>query len=256
MSLTVVGTALGALGPVNTVSHPTRGASFEAIYSGTEEYIQAVYLSTSSDFIREIDRSAAPKIFLRVRSGDDGVSPNDAVYTYELLGNTLHKDLREHPNIKSLGAVYIAQVSALTNIKPETEADRIALQTKVDALNPIQKIFYDLLSKGTNSYAVTQFNFRVTKTISFRNQIPIAFSNIERVYTTDQLTAEVNPPSTIFFSITEAAAAVAPASPDANYTFGWLKQPPIVQQATSMKWQIVQEYWLEEWANLIYAAAS
>lgn len=228
---------------VRTEKDPTRGLFVIRVWEGTRDAINGIVSTLSSDQTYTIDDSDSPLYRLTVRTPDDDTltSSSEVVNTWELLGNDIQKDLYEHP--KSL-AVTESDLRKIRDAIANPGDTPPTLTGDADTL-------YKLLLKGTNAYVVSQYVLRKTQTVSSRFQTLVAFANIEKIHTTAQVISAEAVPSTLIFSISQIPI---PAS-QTGYQWGWLKKTPTVSQLGT-KFQITQEYWLEQWSTYIYDLAT
>lgn len=193
---------------------------------------------------------------LTVTTPDEPAAGTNGVIstTFELLGNALQKDLKEHPRALALGPDVIAEIDAvIAGDKKYNEAD---FPSKDDAI-----ALYDRMRQrnGSASYQTSQYVLRVSQIASARTSIEIAHRNVECIYTTNQMIGEVGPPPGIMAGIPEIEANKIASLEKLNYhvwlekyVVGWLKQTPTVTTEAGNKIRVTQEFWFEAWDNWTY----
>jgi hypothetical protein len=179
---------------------------------------------------------------------------------YELLGNNVQLDLREHPKSIALGSAVVRTIdcvlsqSADPNIST-SENQVVPQQSDIPAGDARE--LYDLLSQrnGNAAYVKPQFVFRYTRVASNFATGVLNYDNVEKILTTTQMISETGFPGTgILSAINSAVVATQPAAVD-GYVYGWLKQTPTVTSMAGNKFQIVGDYSLEFWSTWIYEQA-
>lgn len=206
---------------------------------------QYAYDLVPSDYTAELDTSRATIHRLIVTTPDNPADASNTVIstTYELLGNANQKDIWEHP--KALALTEAQRTAVKTAVRAESSA---SLTTGSDSLYLCDLI---LQGNGSRAFQVSQYVYRVTHVVSGRYATQVAFSNVQKIYTTDQMLAELSPPATILFSA-ETIVAQHTSTVPTGYLYGWLKQTPTVNQIAGNKFTITNEWWLEEWSTWIY----
>lgn len=175
--------------------------------------------------------------------------------SFELAGNSLQFDMREHPKALALGPTVLKDID--NAIDGETAAIRSAALSTVQAAGGDTLALYNLLRqrKGSGSFFKPQYVFRYNRIASNRATINVGYSGVGKIHTTAQMIAQTGPPTGILNSIAEAVAPITPENVD-DYTMGWLKQTPTVVSQAGNKLQISGEYYLEFWSTWLYAVAS
>jgi len=262
--MSVLGTTPISLRTVNATSHPTRGASYEAVFEGTEEAIQAEYLTQPASLTKRIDRSAAPLIRLYVSAGDDNSSTTstEIITTFELLGNVKSLSIASHPSFLTLDPTLLQFTEILAD-DPKAETENSALtgnvppftKTYLASLDPRYMQYYTLWRLKQRDYYVSEYVFSVSQAISNRYAGTVGLANVLKVYGGSQLIAETSPPSGLFAPIDQVMASVDPGTTYTDRAFGWLKQAPRIQ-ATGIKFQITNEWYLGLWPTVLYPIAS
>lgn len=214
------------------------------------------YSMVPSDFEASLE-AIGPIYRLTVVSPDfpSGGSVGVQQSFFELAGNSLQFDMREHPKALALGPATLKQID--NAIDGETDAIRTAALSAVNTAGGNTLELYNLLRqrKGSGSFFKPQYVFRYNRIASVRAIIDVGFSNVGRILTTGQMTTETGPPTGILNSIDDAVSTTQPAAVT-GYQWGWLKQTPTVQTVAGNKIQISGEYYLEFWSTWLYAVAA
>jgi len=228
---------------------PSRGPSFTQYYEGTKEAIEE--LERQLVGVRyEVDYTSPPiaKLSITQTGYSENEDPNAILdVQYELLANTSSKSIFEHPVARALGQAVILQIRDALDRSPGDAAPSFTGNTL--------KI-YDMAITGQDTYIDSQFVFRVTQIIGRRaNEIPVAFTDVNKIYTTAEMLAEISTPRAYTTAI-QLAAAAAQASfgtIPADYTLGWLKQAPTLNTVADNKIALNFEYWCYAWSDLLYS---
>jgi hypothetical protein len=173
---------------------------------------------------------------------------------FQLAGNSLQFDMREHPKALGLGPAILKRIdNAIDGETAEIRAEALADVTTAGG-NTLE--LYNLLRqrKGSGTFFKPQYVLRFDRLASTRASIDVGFSNVGKILTTAQMVAETGPPPGILSSIDDAATLTQPAAVS-GYQWGWLKQTPTVQTVAGNKIQISGEYYLEFWSTWLYAPA-
>lgn len=213
------------------------------------------YSMVPSDFEAQLE-ATGPIYTLTVISPDFPAGGSVGVQQafFELAGNSLQFDMREHPKALALGPATLKQID--NAIDGETAAIRSAALDAVNSAGGDTLALYNLLRqrKGSGSFFKPQYVLRFNRIASTRAVISVGFDNVGKILTTAQMVSETGPPGGILASIDEAVSATQPANVS-GYQWGWLKQTPTVQTVAGNKIQISGEYYLEFWSTWLYAPA-
>lgn len=188
-----------------------------------------------------------------IPSGDGSLGVQET--QFELLGNALQKDVREHPKALALGSAVVRTIDCVLNQSVDPNTNDVPTQAEIPSGDATE--LYNILSQrsGSAAYQVSQFVLRYTRIASFRATVDVGYSGVEKIHTTDQMIAQTGPPSGILAAIADAVEAARPTTVPSGYFFGWLKQTPTVTTMAGNKTQITGEYWLEVWSTWMYATA-
>lgn len=215
-----------------------------------------------SSYSAEVEAIGAKHV-LTVSSPDDPTGGTGGLVstTYEVLGNSPQKDLREHPKALALYGGGQAAADAMRRITVALyadEKDRAKYEAPIIANGGDELILYLHFKQrnGSASFQISQFVYRVSAIVSNTATYGVAYSNNSKLYTTAQVLAETKPPTGILASVVDAAEKNTPASIPIGYAWTWLKQSPTVTTEAGFKVRVTLEYWLELWSTWIYPAAS
>lgn len=250
------------------VNNNQRGSSYQEVWEGTKEAIDLQRLLVLPGFSWEIDPSEKPKYRLIVSAGDDGgaASPTEVITTFEVLGNSRSVALALAPAFQSIDTRTIFNLNAVANGEisyiEETATPKIAFPdptnpaTHAPYNNPLWQLYVNLIRMGHTEFQISEYSFRVTNLISNRYQTALAFNNVRKIYSSAQIEAEISFPTT-FFKLSDVTNSVAPdpVSIKPFMTYGWLKQTP-QSQSSGLKFQIVNEWWLNIWPTILYPLAT
>ena len=234
---------------------PVRGARTEFGYEGTEAALAGIIATLPSYFAWDLDNTNSPDCKLTIWIPDfsnEGESSTSYTLRYELGGNDIQKSIYEHPSCLALGESTILLIKQ--QVKKAAAHDETSAYVPSASLTGTAREFYSLINKGTDSYVVSQYVFKITQTVSSRWTSRVGFANIERIYSTATLANEANPPATMLFSLSQIDSYLRPATNPSGYAYGWLKKTPTVQQVAGNRFEITSEYWLETWSTLLYGA--
>lgn len=230
-------------------SSPQYGPGWECVYEGDPASVRAAFLQTAATGVHDIYiEEAGPTWRVTVRSSTDpeGVIPDAPSNTFELIGSSSQKDIREHKFALALGHETIDKIdrllrrsTAVTDAQVSTE-----LSANADAIH-----LYRLLRQrnGNMAFQVSQYVFRVTTIVSRKSQFAVAYANVNEVYSFSQLITETSPTPDYVVSLTDLQTACQPNDTPTGYTWGWLKQAPTVTNAPGNRTAIQSDFILEEW---------
>jgi hypothetical protein len=218
---------------------------------------EVAYNLCPSAYTAEIDATGPThKLYVTTpENPTDGTGGIIAVQ-YELLGNNQQFDLRLHPKAIALGTPTIKKINNVLNNAKDDNGRAINTEAEITTIGGDALQLYNLLlqENGNRAFQKSQYVFRVTQIASNRATINVAYSDVEKIYTTAQMLAETGPPSGILTAIADAVTGSNPGA-HAGYQYGWLKQTPTVTTAANNKIQISVEFWLELWSTWIYDSA-
>lgn len=183
--------------------------------------------------------------------------PETIIDSWEILGNEIQRDVKSAPAFASLTSAQLGKIQAAvdaTNGGTPTAPDVVAGSLT------IATALYDLLVQGTTQYALGQYVLRHSTNVAANYAANIADANIEKTYTTAQLTSEVTDaslwtfpmPGRLVYKIQNIPAPTAKT----NFLWGWRKLPSTETTDANNRIRITTEYWLEHWSLYIYPAVT
>jgi hypothetical protein len=167
----------------------------------------------------------------QIPDAQDGSAPpvdpdDDQLVTWELVGNDLNKSIFDHDNFSDVTSVTAADQQTLRDIRDGTTKHTEAAAT--DLTGNAEK-FRVLLSKGVQSFPISQYVLRKTSTVPLNWAGQQAMTNVGDVYTsTSQMETAEGVPNDLKFIMPEGK---------------WLKRTPTIRQQRSGRWQINSEFW-------------
>jgi len=198
------------LGPTDTITHqresydPLRGDGIIEIHEGTEAAMRGIKnaLRVAAPFWNvEVEDTEEPVWRCVIRSPDEiAGGESQAVTMWEIWSNEINKSIYENPRtFKTLDENIIAIKEGLKNNSSQYDiTDKF-----VGSANQIEVAAELLLhlQKGVTDYLDTQFVLRrtITTSATYKNKVPM--SNINRVWSRDQLINTESIPTDILFSL-------------------------------------------------------
>lgn len=221
-------------------------------FQGTPAAVNAALLTLPDWCEGETDESG-PTHTLIVRYSDDpseSSATNTVRNSYELLGNSLQKDIREHPRVLALGLTTINAINTALNAPTPTAAQLSA----IGAADSFARTVYESMRKrnGQMAYSVAQYVFRATTYASRRAQIDVALDNVDEIYSAAEVISESGATSGMAASVLSVSAGTTVAP---GHVWGWLKQTPTITNAPGNRVAIQREWWLEQWEEWVYTPA-
>jgi hypothetical protein len=187
--------------------------------------------------------------------------PDLSTDSWEILGNEIQKSLTEHPDVLAMEDAYPGTIGY---IKRDLDLYEQGLPNGDPAPDPgafpMASSLYFALKRGATHFALGQYVLRHTTNVSNQYSQNVADFNIERIYTTSQLIAEVTNgnwtfpmPGRLVYKLQNLAAPTAAG----GYLWGWRKLPSTETTTAGNRVQITTEYWLEQWnVDFIYKLAT
>ena len=234
---------------------PARGPTTETIYEGTFDAVLAAE-ATLTNVAYDADYSNPPVARLTIYSpdyGDTNDDPNSIILTtFDLLANTSQRSGYEHRKSLAISASSPETIRVIKTAIRKNTAPSVALTDNSLKL-------YNHMLNGQDQFVDSQFVFKLTQYISRRAVIGIAYSGVNKIYTSASLIAETNPTGIYAAAIGFAFEAVRDSvyggidNVPAGFTLGWLKQAPTITTVADNKSAVSIEYWLEAWSQYYYA---
>jgi hypothetical protein len=250
---------------VRIIRSPQYGLQYEYEYEGSPAAIVAGYNQTASDQIAVLHKTPDGELWrLTVTTSDDPSNPTSQVVNndYELAGNTIQKDIKEHPIALQIGYVgmktLLDQLAKATASEITDEAAEDAIEEAVPAYaSNAVTLYRDLrVRDGQMSFDISQFVFRWTVIVGRRSEYQLAYANVNKLFTFPQLIVEVNPPSGYIISLTKILELCEPSIIPTGYAWRWKKGTPTVSQAPGNRFAIQIDYELYTWSTQYYEAST
>lgn len=235
---------------------PARGIFVTEVWQGTEAAINGLIASLRPYQTWEINDSNAPIFEVTIRSPEMPESDqDDALITWEMIGNDLQKDIYEHPNALACDEGDIRKIrnamnSSNSETSPAFTGGTTGSLAQIEARRLAAISLYLLVLKGTTAYLTSQYVLRKTEVVSTGRQIALGYQNVNRIWSSASINNAEGTPSPIDLSIAQIEA-IKPQDQN-GYAWGWLKKNPTLQQISGGKWQLTKEWWLEQWSVFIY----
>lgn len=145
-----------------------------------------------------------------------------------------------------------ADVAACNSL---TDAERRAIRDAINspaedespALNGDAVGVYLLMLSGVRSFRVNVPSLRVSKLVSGGYGVRASLTNVGRIISTDTLIIQEAVPSLLVHLPSYSSGR-------ANFSYGWYKNHPTVQQVGANKFNVSQQWDFGFWPNLIYGA--
>jgi hypothetical protein len=239
----------------------TGGYVTSRVFTGTHEAIdsmipQLVVAAGADSFA--IDREESTSTLTAVFANEGPEATEVPFDIWELPGNDLQKEIWEHPKVlgyssamvtvlrnevelvQSGSSTYAESVAA---IQVQMTAESLSAGTQAEILS-----LFDHILKGGDSFVTDQYVLRKTQLITSRYTAIIARSGVNKIWTTAQITGSETIPQFISNELGQLTAPTART----GYQWGWLKKAPTVLQVAGNKFQLTQEWWLEQWSTFVY----
>lgn len=251
-----------------------RGYVTEDAYEGPSEFVAAATLSLDKDQSWSIDNSDAPRSVLTIRTPDRTDTPTneDMVFAWEIAANEIQKPILTHPKAMKLGSYMRADILDRFNQTETYEGKPMTYSLKKEALKVAGESLYggtpespheltimsiyllDRLIANQDSFQSGLYVARLTQTVGSRYSKQISDSNVEKIYTTEELisegTANGTPmPDRLQYKLRQIPEKQATDKDgvvdNVNFRWGWLKKNSTETQTARYRIQIVTEWVLD-----------
>lgn len=228
-------------GPIRYRFGPQQG--FQTIRNFTGP--QAGILSVMTQFTTagwEVEVLEGPKWSLTATAplAADG-SVEAPIDNWDVFTNRIQSDIRLYPTFTGL-----------------TDKDIKDINTALAATSPpatpftgTKQLLYSHLLIKANDYVINQQVVRHTQVASNSYAISTAYANVGRIHSTTKIGAPSN-----FVGLAASGdspkTALTDGSASYKWVFGWLKNPPQIQQSAFNKISIIQDFEFGEWNTYIY----
>lgn len=194
-------------------------------------------------------------------SGPAAGQPETTTDTWQILANEIQKDVKEHPTFLAMEESYPGTIGYVVRDVDLYNSGQSPGSPAPDAgaTADASKLFH-LLKRGATHYALSQYVLKHTTNVSNRYGVNISDVNIEKLYTTTQLLAEVTsgalwtfpmPPRLVY-----KLQAIPSATARTNYLWSWRKLASTETTTANNRVEISTEYWLEQWSTILYTAVT
>jgi hypothetical protein len=231
---------------------PSTGASIVETYKCLTKDAADAFFSSYVGGQASVEKDTEGPPYLVTISTPESASgdPNDDyVDVWTMPDAQQHKSLFEFPRFQDIDDAVITKLRAYASSKTTEDYD-VAYQAAASGTNPDELYLLELLRKGTDSYLANGATVRWTRTVgSSYDNSTFAQDGLRKIWTATQL-KNLNPPQLIKGVIDISTASVD--APSANYVTGWLKTAAEVQQRGENRFDITQEWKLENWSTILY----
>jgi hypothetical protein len=217
---------------------PSTGRAAGTVYEGTYDVLENFARGLSPDTPHRLDDSDAPLCRLYVEEPG-----TDTAVTFELASANLQKSIWEHPRFLTLSREEAKKIK-------DAVAD--SLEDAPSGLTDLGVEFFWIGRLGTTDFAIDRYRFKMTTVATSRAKTDVSFSNINSIYSTDQLVKEAKPPDSILFALADISSFGSEAIVPTNYAYGWLKGTPTVTQIAYNRFAIAVEFQEEVLSTILY----
>jgi hypothetical protein len=242
----ITGTLQPVRQPVKVSYDPQRGLQIIIPWESAGNNLQGLATTYQANRVAyELEATDRKSTLVATASGGQLGIPDLTTDTWQILGNEIQKSLLEHPDV-------VAGIDTATR----DEIENATLNgTKEADLNPALSAFaskvFDRLRRGNTHYALGQYVLRHTTNVSNVYAQNVADFNIERIYTTSQLIAEVTNANSWIFPMpgrmVNKLQGISAPTTKTGYLWGWRKLPSTETTTAGNRIEITTEYWLEQW---------
>jgi hypothetical protein len=193
----------------------------------------------------------------------EGQSTDTPVDSYQLLGNEIQRSIWEHPIALKLQAHDRTSIGYIRHriekATTSSEYDESVFDSFIVApggsvtLRNYAVYLYRLGVKGVEHYALGQYVLRHSRTVGDRTTLDFLDDNVEEIYTTSDLLAELTSASLTYPLPKRLQNKIDRIEKKMNtftvdgYRFGWRKLPSTETTVAGNRLEISTEYWLERW---------
>lgn len=206
--------------------------------------------------------TGGPKsVLVASASGADAGQPEVTTDTWQILANEIQKDVKEHPTFLAMEESFPGTIGyVVDDVDRYNQRQPAGTPAPAAGAAATAALLFNLLVRGTTHYALSQYVLRHTTNVSNRYAANVADTNIERVYTTDQLLTEAQSanfwsfplPGRMGYKISNIGAPTART----GYLWGWRKLASTETTSANNRVEITTEYWLEQWPLVLYPAGT
>jgi len=243
MSNIVLGPLAAVEQPIEYGWSPSRGAYAIRRWRGQQQQIESLVGQLQSDGFEYAVRGG-PVWECTAQFGGDPDDPGNLVDQWELLPNLVEKDILES-NLAIIDGLTSEQKSKLRAYAQSGTDDDFNAIAGTDAVT-----IATLIRAGVRSVRVHQPALRHTRTVSGKYAAQAAHTNVGRIIAPGSITSLEGVPAGVLFELPTGTNLRT----DIAMNYGWLKDPPSVQQVAWSRWQISQEWLWGLWSEVLYGA--
>lgn len=253
----------GTLEPVTTGRRtsydPARGIVFTEELESAGENLDGVAQALLLEQVQFEHRPSGRKSKLSYTTTTTPGGVEVPIDTWQVLGNEISEDIKGHPAIVALDEAGTINFQEIQNNVELYRASTGDMDVPYEDGPELQ--IFNLLVRGVTSYVRGQYVLRHTTNVSNRYNVNVSDQNIEKVYTTAQLVAEitnvslwVNPcPGRLVYKIQNIEQQIDDSD---DIRWGWRKLPSTETTGANNRIDIATEYVLYGWSKLLYEAAT
>lgn len=259
------GSGLAIAQPDRTSWDPNRGLVIYKVWESIDSADIEVKAAEARTWNRPYTiRSTGTKHTIEIETASSTTDPGSVepvpIDRWEMPGNEIQKSIWEHRTLLGITARALnaaRQHIAENKTYDELETDEATLWATLttDQKNAIEAA-YGLAERNMDHVALGQYVLRHVTNVGAGYSANISDSNVEKLYTTDQLLAEVTDPvlwiyplpARMVWKIQNLAAPVAVT----GFLWSWRKLPSTEATAANGRIEISTEYWLEQWSTWLY----
>lgn len=230
---------------------PGTGATVVDVYScQTLAAAQSFFSSYIGGTVVADLNTQGPPYMVEISAPDSGSGnpENDYVDTWTMPNGEQHKSIFEHPYFQVIADAEMKVIRQYGATKDSDDFDDAVIAATsgnaIDLLN--------LLKKGTDTFLAAGANVKWTRTVNGSySDAAFAQNGVRKIWTSSQLNA-LGPPAIIQALVNISAASID--APDTGYLKGWLKKAVDVSPRGATRFDISQEWVLENWSTVLYSA--
>ena len=247
--------------PLKVTYDPSRGQQVIAEWESAGDNLTGIAASYQASRIQyDLTRSGAKSTLIAVASGGQAGVPDVSIDTWQVMANEIQKDLREHPAFQAMEASYPGTIGyVVRDVALYNQGQAPGSPAPDPTVYDTYSQMFQLLIRGVTHYALGQYVLRHTTNVSNVYQANVSDLNVWRVYTTAQLLIETGSTKGWVYPLPGRLSAKLQAIPapaaQTGYVWGWLKKPSTESTTASNRIEISTEYWLEQWASILYPSA-
>jgi len=237
---------------------PTKGFTTTQEWESAGDNLNGLALECLQKRIQfdHIPNGRKSKLVISATGPQTGI-PDVPVDTWQVLANEVQKDIKEHPAVVAIIRPFSGpSLSEVLQVVQEYNEGIGGIDSTWFTDTDTAAILFRLMIHGVTSYALGQYVLRHTTNVNNSYDRNVADLNVERVYTTPQLVAEITDGSSWAFPcpgrLVHKIQDMEIQNTDPDVTWGWRKLPSTEVTAANNRIDISTEYWLAGWSKLLY----